>query len=187
MVSASDLKEGIIIRRGEELFKVVEAETKAGTAQFSSHVFLKLKNLQTSHVIELRVDPEEKFEDVEVDEVEMEYLYTDGENFYFMHPETFEQYELPSHMIGDFSEFLKEGTKIKVEMFEGRPISVVIPEFVELKVERTGTGVKGGTDNTWKSATLENGMEILVPQFIKEGDIVKVSTKTKEYVERVNK
>lgn len=105
MINASELKERVIIKRGNELFKVVEAEVKRGTAQFSSHVFLKLKNLQTSHIIELRVDPEEKFEDVEVERVEMEYLYTDGENFYFMHPETFEQFSLPSHSIGDFSDF----------------------------------------------------------------------------------
>lgn len=72
-------------------------------------------------------------------------------------------------------------------MHEGRAISIDIPEFVELKVERTGSGVKGGTDNTWKSATLENGMEILVPQFIKEGDTIRVSTKTKEYIERVHR
>lgn len=187
MIKASELREGVVIKTEEGLFRVLEAEERARTAQFSSHVFLKLKNLKTGHVIELRVDPEEKFEDVEVDEVEMEYIYTDGENFYFMHPETFEQIEVAAHMIGDFKDFLREGMKLKIEFYEGVPINVVIPEFVDLKVESTGEGVKGGSDNTWKTAVLENGMEILVPQFIKTGDIVRVSTRTKEYIERVHK
>ena len=187
MVSASEIKVGQIIRREGQLWKVVEAETKSRTAQFSSHTYLKLHNLKTGHTLELRVAPEEKFEDVEVEQIEMDYLYTDGKSFYFMHPETYEQFELPSHMIGEFKDFLREGMKLKIEMFEGSPIGAVIPESVELKVITTGSGIRGDSDATWKSATLENGMEILVPQFIKEGDIVKVSTKTKEYIERIHK
>ncbi len=187
MVNAGELKPGVIINREGKLYKVIEAETKARTAQFSSYTHLKLQDLKTGHIHELRVSPDEKMDDVEIEAMEMEYSYTDGQNFYFIHPETFEIIELPSHSIGDFKNFLKEGVKLTVQMYEGNPVGVFIPEYVELKVVTTGEGIRGDTDSTWKSAILENGMEILVPQFIKEGDIVKVSTKTKQYLERLHK
>ncbi|MGC8977547.1 MAG: elongation factor P [Candidatus Ratteibacteria bacterium] len=187
MVNASDLKEGMIIKREGKLYKVLEAETKARTAQFSSYTHLKLQDLKTGHVYDLRISPDEKIENVDIEEIEMEYSYQNGESFYFIHPETFEIIELPSYTIGDFKKYLKEGVKLKVQVYEGNPVSVVIPEYVDLKVINTGEGIKGGTDSTWKSATLENGMEILVPQFIKEGDIVRISTKTNQYIERVHK
>ncbi|HOK57021.1 MAG TPA: elongation factor P [bacterium] len=187
MVNASELREGMIIKREGKLYKVIEAETKARTAQFSSYTHLKLQDLKTGHVHDLRLSPDEKIENVDIEEIEMEYSYADGDNFYFIHPETFEIIELPGYTIGDFKRYMKEGVKLKIQVYEGNPVSVVIPEFVDLKVVTTGEGIKGGTDSTWKSATLENGMEILVPQFIKEGDIVRVSTKTNQYLERVHK
>jgi len=185
MVNASELKPGMIIKREERLYKVIEAETKARTAQFSSYTHLKLQDLKTGHVHDFRVSPDEKIENVDIEEIEMEYSYSDGENFYFIHPETFEIIELPSYTIGEFKKFMKEGIKLKVQIYEGNPVSVAIPEYVDLKVITTGEGIKGGTDSTWKSAILENGLEILVPQFIKEGDIVRVSTKNGDYIERV--
>ena len=187
MVNASELKEGIIIKREGKLYKVIEAETKARTAQFASYTHLKIQDLKTGHIHDLRVSPDEKIENVDIEEVEMEYSYTDGDNFYFINPETFEIVELPSYTIGEFKKYMKEGVKLKIQIYEGSPVSVVIPEYVDLKVITTGEGIKGGTDSTWKSATLENGMEILVPQFIKEGDTVRVSTKTHHYLERVHK
>ncbi|MCM8764696.1 MAG: translation elongation factor P, partial [Candidatus Omnitrophica bacterium] len=111
----------------------------------------------------------------------------DGENFCFMNPQSYEQVEIPSHMIGNFKEFLKDGTTLKFEFYEGEPVGVIKPETIELKVISTGSGIKGETDATYKSAILENNMEILVPQFIRLGDIVRVSTTTKQYVERVHK
>lgn len=187
MLSASELKEGMIIKREGKLYKVIESETKARTAQFSSYTHLKLQDIRTGHIYDLRLSPEDKVENIEIEEIEMEYSYSDGENFYFIHPDTFEIIEMPSHTIGDFKKFIKEGVKLKIQIYEGNPISVVIPEYVDLKVLNTGEGIKGGTDSTWKSAILENNMEILVPQFIKEGDIVRVSTKTGQYLERVHK
>jgi len=187
MVNASELRTGQIIKREGKLYKVLEVETKARTAQFSSYTHLKLQDLKTGHVYDLRVSPDEKIEDLEIEELEMEYSYSDNENLYFIHPETFEIIELPLHTIGDFKDFIKEGVKLTVQIYEGNPISVVIPEYVDLKVVTTGEGIRGDTDSTWKSAVLENGMEILVPQFIKEGDTIRVSTKTKEYIERVHK
>ncbi|MCM8803630.1 MAG: elongation factor P [Candidatus Omnitrophica bacterium] len=187
MINVSEIKEGMIIKREGKLYKVLEIETKARTAQFSSYTYLKLLDLKTGHTYDLRVSPDEKIENIEIEEIEMEYSYSDGESFYFIHPETFDMIELPSYTIGDFKKYIKEGVKLKIQIFEGNPISVVIPEYVDLRVIRTGEGIKSGTDSTWKSATLENGMEILVPQFIKEGDIVRISTKTHQYIERVHK
>jgi elongation factor P len=187
MVNASELRNGQIIKIEDKLYKVLEVETKARTAQFSSYTHLKLQDLKTGHVHDLRVNPNEKIEDLEIEEIEMEYSYSDDENLYLIHPETFEIVELPLHTIGDFKNFIKDGVKLKVQIFEGTPISVVIPEYIELKVVTTGEGIRGSTDSTWKTAVLENGMEILVPQFIKEGDIIRVSTRTKQYIERAHK
>ncbi|MCX8082188.1 MAG: elongation factor P [bacterium] len=187
MINAGELKTGVIIKKEGKLYKVIEVETKARTAQFSSYTHLKLQDLKTGHIHDIRVSPDEKIEDIEIEEIQMEYSYTDGRNFYFIHPETFEIVELPLHSIGEFKSFLKEGVKLSVQIYEGEPISVIVPEYVELKIVRTGEGIRGNTDSTWKSAILENGMEIMVPQFIKEGDIVRVSTKTKEYLERIHK
>jgi elongation factor P len=185
MVLASEIKEGMVLKMEDGFYKVVAAEYKAGTAKFGSLVHLKLKNLQTGSFTERRFSPDEKLVDVHLEIIEMEYVYNDGENFYFMHPETYEQFPLPKNIIGDFAIFLKEGFKIKVEFYEGKPIDFIMPKTVDLRVVETGAGVKGETDAAYKIAKLENGLEIMVPQFIKINDIVRVSTETKKYLERV--
>ncbi|MCM8825570.1 MAG: elongation factor P [Candidatus Omnitrophica bacterium] len=187
MIEASDLRTGAFIKKNNEVFRVVEVETKAGPARFSSHVYVKLQNVKTGKTLEMKLTPEEKMEDVSIDILPLEYLYADGENFCFMNPQSYEQVEIPGYMLEDFREFLREGTSLKFEFYEGTPVGVLKPETVELKVISTGSGIRGETDTTYKSAILENNMEILVPQFIKPGDTVKVSTKTKQYVERIHK
>ncbi len=185
MVLASEVKEGMVLKMEDGFYKVIAAEYKAGTAKFGSLVHLKLKNLQTGSFTERRFSPDEKLIDVHLDIIEMEYIYNDGENFYFMHPETYEQFPLSKNIIGEFAIFLKEGFKIKVEFHEGKPIDFIMPKTVDLRVVETGAGVKSETDAAYKIAKLENGLEIMVPQFIKINDIVRVSTETKRYLERV--
>ncbi|MGC9066476.1 MAG: elongation factor P [Candidatus Ratteibacteria bacterium] len=187
MIEAANLKAGTFIKKEKDIFKVLETEIKAGPARFSSHVYVKLLNVKTGKIIETKMTPEEKLEDLALEIVVLEYLYNDGNNFCFMNPQTYEQFEIPGHMLENFKEFLKEGMTLKFEIYEGVPINVIIPEIVELKVVSTGSGVKGESDATYKNAILENNMEILVPHFIKDGDIIKVSTSTKHYVERVHK
>jgi len=187
MIEAANLKAGTFMKKEEEIFKVLEIEIKAGPARFSSHVHIKLLNVKTGKIVEMKTPPEEKLEDLAIEIALLEYLYQDEDNFCFMNPQTYEQFEIPGHMFEHFKEFLKEGTALKFEIYQGTPISVIIPETVELKVVSAGGGVKGETDATYKNAILENNMEILVPHFIKEGDVIKVSTSTKRYMERVHK
>ncbi len=185
MILAQELREGDVIKLEGELFKVIEAECKAGTAKFGSLVHAKLQNLKTHTLTERRFNPDTKLEDCHLESELMDYLYSDAENFYFLHPTTYEQYPIPSSMIGNFKEFLREGMKLRVEFYEGDPVNVIIPKTVDLKVVATGSGIKGDTDAAYKSAQLENQMEIMVPQFIKVGDIIRVATDTKRYIERV--
>lgn len=187
MIDASSIKIGSFIKKDNEILQVVEIETKTGPAKFSNYIHIKLQNIKTGKTFEMKLSPEEKLEDLALEQIFLEYLYFEGENFCFINPQTYEQFEIPGRMIKSFKDFLKEGTRLKFEIYKGIPINVIIPETVELNVVSTGSGVKGETDATYKSAVLENGMEILVPHFIKAGDAIKVSTSTKHYVERVHK
>jgi len=186
MIEASNLKAGSFIKKDNEIFRVFEVETRAGQVRFSSHVHAKLQNVKTGKILEMKLVLEEKLEDISLDIVALEYLYSEGENFCFMNPQTYEQFEIPGYMLGGFREFLKEGLSLKFEFCGGIPIGVIIPETIELKVISTGSGIKGETDATYKSAVLENSIEVMVPQFIKPGDVIRVSTSTKHYVERVH-
>ncbi|MEO0095699.1 MAG: elongation factor P [candidate division WOR-3 bacterium] len=185
MISASEMKTGITIRLNNELYKVLSTELKAGTAKFGSMVHTKLRNLRTHSLTEQRFHPDDKIEDVIVEGVTMEFIYQDGKSFCFMHPETYDQILIEQEKLGNFSKFITPGLKLKIEFYEGEPIDVIIPKTVEIKVESTGEGIKGEFDAAYKSAILENGMEIMVPQFIKPGDIVRIDVETKKYLDRI--
>lgn len=185
MILASEIRDGATIKIGKELFKVITAEFKAGTAKMGSLIHLKLQNIITRTMTEKRLHPDEKVEDVTLEKVTAVYSYQDGENFYFLHSETYEPIEIDKAKIGNFDKFLVSGTKLKIEFYEGVPVYVIIPKTVDLKVTSTGTGVKGETDSAYKSAQLENGMEVMVPQFIKTNDIIRIDVETGKYLERV--
>ncbi|CUT02809.1 elongation factor P [Candidatus Kryptobacter tengchongensis] len=185
MILATEIREGMALRIEGTIYKVIEAKVHAGSGQMQGFVSTRLLNLSTGHYTERRFRTDEKVEDVELIRKPMEYIYNDGDLFYFMDPQTYEQVGVPKEALGNFAKFLKEGTKVDVEFLGDQPISVRSPKTVDLKVVLTGSGVKEAQDNTMKSATLENGMEILVPQFIKEGEIVRVDVETMRYVERV--
>lgn len=185
MILASGIRNGAAIKLGNELFKVITAEFKAGTAKMGSLVHLKLQNIKTRTMTERRLHPEEKVEDIILEKMTAEFSYQDGESFYFLHPETYEPIGIERAKIANFEKFLVPGTALKIEFYEDAPIDVLIPKTVDLKVSTTGTGVKGETDVSYKSANLENGMEVMVPQFIKTGDIIRVEVETGKYLERV--
>lgn len=187
MKPAHDLKEGDVLRIGGDLYKVVGVSRHAGKAQFSGMIKATVRHVGTGKVSELRWDPEEKVEDVQVERVEMEYLYQDRDEVVFMNPETYDQVALPKAAVDPYLPFMKEGSRVRVELCDGAPIGLDFPRTVELRVESTGAGVRGQMDNTWKEATLENGMTIMVPQFIQPGDVVIVDTHTGEYVDRAKK
>lgn len=185
MLFASDLKGGVVLRLEGELYKVISSEYHAGGGKMGGVTHAKLQNLRTGTFWERRFRPEEKVENIELDRVAMDYIYQEGDDFYFMNPETFEQIPLPSQAIGTAKKFLQPEMRIPVEFFEGKPVTIIFPDFVELKVTTTAQPVHTQQDNVMKPATLENGLEILVPQFVKPGENVRVEVQTGKYLERV--
>lgn len=188
MLIAAELKHGACIRLEGELYKVLEVEHKSGTAQFAGFIHAKLRKLSTGAELDRKFHQNDKLDDIELENRQMEYLYDTADEYCFMDPKTYEQVSLPKPLLGKFAEkFLKEGMQLPIQLYEGIPVSVILPETVEVKVTSTAAGIRGESDATYKSAILENGMEILVPQFIKVGDMVKVNVHTGKYAERVTK
>jgi elongation factor P len=174
------------IRFNNELYKVVLAEMKIGTAKLSSSVHVRLRNLQTGTQTEQRLHPEARVEDVMVEIVALIFSYKDGDTFYFMHPTTFEQVAVPRPLVGAYEKFLADGSRLKVEFYGEQPIDAVIPPTVDVVVASTGPALHGDNDSAPKPATLENGMEVHVPQFIKTNDRIKIDVVSGRYIERLH-
>jgi elongation factor P len=185
MVLASDAKAGMAIRLDGKLYKILEAVRHTGSGQMHGFIELKLQDIRFGHFADRRFKHADRLDDVELSKRQMEFLYSDHEGSHFMDPQTFEQVSIPKSAIGDIEKFMKEGMKITVELLDGEAVSVQFTKVIELKVETTGPGIRGGQDSTLKSATLENGIEILVPQFVETGDLVRVDTEKIRYVDRV--
>lgn len=185
MIAASELKAGSVIRLDGDLLSVTSVDHHAGGGQFGAMVFVKARSLTTQHVRELRLHPGDKLEDVVLDRVQMEYLYTDGSEFFFMNPETFDQISLSKEAVGAHASFLQPNMRVPVELYEGNPISVAFPPAVEMKVVTAPPPVREHDASTQKMVVLENGLEVLAPHFIKEGDLVKIEVATGKYLERV--
>ncbi len=185
MILASEVKEGTTIRVEDKLYRVMEVVRHAGAGQMHGFIELKLKDIRFGHYADKHVKQTDKFEEVEIVRRQMDYIYTDAEACYFMDPVTYEQVGVPRAAVGHIEKFLAEGAKVSVEMLGEEAISIQFPKIVELKVDSTGPGIRDGQDNTMKPATLENGIEILVPQFVQTGDKVRVDTEKVKYVDRV--
>lgn len=148
----------------------------------------KMRNLVTGNNLERTFKSGEKFKPADLEQKEMQFLYKEGTRYEFMDTTNYEQTYLDEDHMGDEKKFLKDNTLVNILYFKGKAISLELPVFVELKVTRTEPGFKGDTaTGTLKGATVETGAEIQVPLFINEGDVLKVDTRTGEYVERVNK
>lgn len=151
----------------------------------AAFVRTKIKNVITGAVTERTFSPTDKFENAYVERREMQYLYADGDLYYFMDMDTFEQIPIDSHVLGDSLKFLKEEMMVKILSYKGDVFAVEPPTFVELEVTATEPGVRGDTaTNTMKPATLETGAEIKVPLFINIGDKIKIDTRVGEYLSR---
>ncbi len=185
MILASDVKEGMTLDLENKLYRVLEVVRHAGSGQMHGFIELKLKDIRFGHFADKRVKQTDKFEEVEMSRRQMNFLYTDSEACYFMDPDTYEQVSVPRKSVGHIERFLNEGMKVSVELLGEEALSVQFPKIVELKVQSTGTGIRDGQDNTMKPAILENGVEVLVPQFVETGDKVRVDTEKVKYVERV--
>ena len=186
MATTSDLRTNIIIRYNGQLHRVVEFHHHA-PGNWRAMVILKLKNMQTGKVIEDRVRAGSDIEIVRVDKRPMQYLYRDGDSYHFMDNETFEQIEIPGDTIGPPAQFMKESEMADVLFFDDNQIlGVEVPLFVTLKVTEAATAVRGDTaTNITKPVTLETGAVVQAPAFVNEGDVLKIDTRTGEYIERM--
>ena len=185
MVNASDVKGGMALQLDNKIYKVLEAIPHAGSGQMHGFIELKLKDMQSGHIADRRFKHTDRFEVVELVRRHMEFLYADAEGCWFMDPNTFEQVSIPKARVGHLEKFMKNGMHIEIELLGEEPVAIQFPHVVELKVAATGSGIRGGQDNTMKSATLENGVEILVPQFVETGEMVRVDTEKLKYIDRV--
>jgi elongation factor P len=175
----------MVIQVDGNLMKIVEfMHVKPGKG--GAFVRSKLKNVVTGKVVDKTWNAGEKVETVRLDEVKMQYLYSTGDDYFFMHGETYEQISLPAGMLEDVIPFVKESESVSVLMHGSEPVSVEPPNFVDLEVTETAPGIKGDTvSGGSKPATLETGAVIQVPLFINTGDMVRVDTRSKAYVSRV--
>ena len=150
-----------------------------------SIVNVKVKNLITGALLPKTFKGQEKIEPAEVTTKKVQYLYKDDDKFYFMDPETFEQHELSADLVGDAKDFMRDGDEMEIQFYNGTPINLSLPKNIWLEVTYTETAVKGDTTSSvQKDATLETGVVIKVPAFIKTGDVVSVDTETYAYRER---
>ncbi len=184
MITAGDFRNGVTFDDNGQVFQVVEfLHVKPGKG--AAFVRTKLKNVITGAVLERTFSPTDKFENAYIERKDMEYLYNDGNLYYFMDQETYDQTPINASQLGDNFKFVKENMVCKVCSYKGNVFGVEPPTFVELEVTQTDPGFKGDTaTNATKPATLETGAEIRVPLFINEGDHIRIDTRTGEYMER---
>ena len=184
MVSAGDFRNGVTFEMNDNIYTIVEFQhVKPGKG--AAFVRAKIKNVITEAVTETTFNPSDKFPTAFVERKDMEYLYNDGELYYFMDPESYEQIPLNASTLSDNFKFVKENTVCKILSVKGNVFGVEPPYFIDLKVIETEPGFKGDTaTNVTKPATLETGAQIKVPLFIEEGEMIRVDTRVGEYMER---
>ena len=184
MVVAGDFKNGITFDMDGQVMQVIEFQhVKPGKG--AAFVRTKMRNVITGGVVETSFSPTDKYNDARIDRREMQYLYNDGDLYYFMDQETYEQEPIGKDLIGDNFKFVKEEMICTIRSYQGKPFAVEPPMFVELEITDCEPGVRGDTaTGSSKGATVETGANIRVPFFINTGDIVKIDTRTGEYLER---
>lgn len=185
MVSAGDFRNGLTFELDGNVFQVVEFQhVKPGKG--AAFVRTKLKNIITGSVVERTFRPTEKVEQAHIERKDMEYSYNDGDLYHFMDKETFEMTSISAADVGDALKFVKENMDCKILSYKGSVFGIEPPTFVELEVTDTEPGVKGNTaTGATKPATLETGAQIQVPLFVNQGEMIRVDTRTGEYMERV--
>jgi len=185
-LSITDLKKGTVFQWEGEPFRVVDYKQKV-MGRGGSIVNVRIKSLLPGgKVLEKTFKGNEQLDSADVTNVAVQYLYNDSGNFFFMNEKSFEQFEVPTDLVGDSAGYLKESDRLQLQFFDGRPINVELPKNVPLLVAYTENAVKGDTSSSiTKNATLETGINIKVPAFIKQGDVISVDTATGAYRERV--
>jgi elongation factor P len=184
MITAGDFRNGATFELDGQVFQIVEFQhVKPGKG--AAFVRTKLKNVITGATVERTFNPTDKMPKAHIERKDMQYLYNDGDLFYFMDTETFEQLPISKDTIGDTFKFVKENMTVKILSFKGSVFGIEPPTFVELEVIETEPGFKGDTaTGATKPATLETGAVVKVPLFINQGEIIRIDTRTGEYLER---
>ena len=184
MISATQLRPGMVVKFNNELYSIFSVNHRT-PGNLRGFVQVKMRSLRSGSMTEHRFSSEDKVEKAVMEEQQMEYLYDDGEFFYFMNTETFEQMHLTRELLGDATYFLIPSIKLAVEFYEGKPVGVELPPAVTMTVMETEPGLKGATvSNVTKPAKMETGLVVQVPPFINEGEKIRVSTAEQTYLER---
>jgi elongation factor P len=185
MIKATLLRAGMIIKHGDDLFVVYSVDHRTpGNKRAAMQT--KMRNLRTGSMIDYRFRAEETIEKVVVDEIEFEYLYSDGEGHHFMNTENYEQLAMQNDVVGDAKDYLIPNMPVKIEYYDNKPIGVLLPDTVELTVVDTEPSIQKATaSSVMKPAKLETGLVINVPPFIGTGDKIKVDTSEARYIQRV--
>jgi elongation factor P len=184
MIQATQMRPGMVIKYNNELYSVFSVSHRT-PGNLRGFVQAKMRSLKSGTMTENRFSSEDRVEKAMLEEVAMEYLYDDGEYYYFMNIETYEQMHLMKDLLGDATQYLIPQLKVKVEFYEGKPISVELPATVDMMVVETEPGLKGATvSNVTKPAKLETGLMVQVPPFITEGEKIRVNTAEGTYQER---
>ena len=186
MISASDFRNGVTVEIDGEIYVVLEFQhVKPGKG--AAFVRTKIKNLKTGSVVEKTFRPTEKMGRAHIDRLDMQYLYSDGDLYHFMNVETFDQIAVNAEDVGDTLKFVKENEMVKILSYEGQVFGIEPPLFVELQITETEPGFAGNNaTGATKPATVETGATVQVPLFINNGEVIKIDTRTGEYLGRVN-
>lgn len=185
MTTAAEIRAGMALRLDGTVYRVLGCEAHKGGGKMGGVVHARLQSIDSGGQTERRFRPEERVEAVDLQRRTLGYLYRDADCLIFMDPDSFDQIPVPAALLGPLADFLEENARLPVEFFEERPVRVVPPEFVDVRVASTAAPTRQGEKSTWKAATLENGIEVQVPLFIAPGDLIRVQVATRRYAERV--
>jgi elongation factor P len=184
MLVASQLRVGAVVRFEGSAYKVIGTEYRPGHGRMSGAMHTRLRNLDTGTVWEHAFRSELKLEEMALDKHTLEFLYADEQHCYFMDPESFEQTEIQNTLVGVQARFLEAGMRLAVEFVAGRPIQVIFPDVLEVKIADTAPPAHQQQDTNFKPAKLENGVEVAVPQFVKTGDVIRLDIANLRYMDR---
>ena len=185
MTVASQLRAGMAIRYEGSSYKVVAADYRPGQGRIGGATHVRLQNTVTGTFWEHSFRADLKLDDIPVEKRPLEFLYEDDDHYWFMNPEDYEQTGVPKAVVGPQAAFLDAGKRVSLEFVEGQPVGVLFPDSLEVFIAETAPPAHQQQDNTLKPARLTNGVEVMVPQFIKNGDAIRLDLRAMKYMDRV--
>jgi elongation factor P len=183
-IQATRVKKGMLVKMGEDLFRILDFQ-HVTPGNLRGFVRVKMRNIRSGTLSDQKLRSEDLIERATLDEREMQYLYKDGDSYYFMDTDNYEQIHMSEEALGESVNYLLAESTIRVEFYEGTPVGIELPATVDLRVEDTAPGIKGATASAQvKPARVETGLVVTVPAFINNGDVIRVNTETGEYQSR---